>query len=184
MSSVYSLGMEVPQITLRPFGVSDADDLLSWCDDRVTRNLRWNRLASKEEALTFIKDICIPHPWRRSICLSNRSIGFVSIFPESGENNFKAYIGYGLGVEYWNKGVATEAVKLAVAQVFKDLNGLVRLQAHVFPDNFASQRVLEKAGFMKEGMLRSSEVIKGEIRDVVVYSFLSTDSLLVDIARE
>uniref|UniRef100_A0A7N0V912 N-acetyltransferase domain-containing protein n=1 Tax=Kalanchoe fedtschenkoi TaxID=63787 RepID=A0A7N0V912_KALFE len=160
-------------LTLRPFALSDADDLLSWCDDRVTRNLRWSPLSSKQEALTFIQDVCIPHPWRRSICLSDRSIGFVSIFQESGENQFKAYIGYGVGAEHWNKGVATQAVKTAVAQVFRDIPNLVRLQAHVFVGNTASERVLEKAGFTKEGVFRKYEVIKGEIKDLVVYSFLS-----------
>lgn len=78
--------------------------------------------------------------------------------------------------------MATQAVKLAVAQVFKVLNSLVRLQAHVFPDNSGSRRVLEKAGFT-EGLLRKSEVIKGEIQNVVVYSFLSTDCLPVDEAH-
>ncbi|CAM8897022.1 unnamed protein product [Rhodiola kirilowii] len=171
--------MESPplNITLRPFALSDADDLLSWCDDRVLRTIRWSPLASKDEALTFIKNVCIPHRWRRSICISDRSIGFVSIFQESGEDSFKAYIGYGLAAEYWNRGVATQAVKLAVAQVFKDIPDLVRLQAHVFVDNTASQRVLEKAGFTKEGLLRKYEVIKGEIKDLLLYSFLSTDFL-------
>ncbi|XWS39275.1 hypothetical protein CRYUN_Cryun18bG0037100 [Craigia yunnanensis] len=55
-------------------------------DDQVTRYLRWKTLVSKEEALTYIKDVCIPHPWRRSICIDDHSIG--------------ANFGYGIAVKY------------------------------------------------------------------------------------
>ncbi|GMN25328.1 hypothetical protein TIFTF001_000895 [Ficus carica] len=164
------------EITLRPFNLMDADNLLSYAgDDQVTRNLRWKTLTSKDEALTFIKDVCIPHPWRRSICINNRSIGFITVFPGSGDDRCKADIGYGVAPKYWGQGVATQAVKMALPQVFKDLPEVVRLQAFVFVENKASQRVVEKAGFQKEGLLRKYCYIKGVLRDLFVYSFLSTD---------
>ncbi|GKV40412.1 hypothetical protein SLEP1_g48064 [Rubroshorea leprosula] len=98
---------------------------------KVTRNLRWNTFTSKEEALAYIKDVCIPHPWRRSICIDDHFIGFVSIFPASGNDRCRADIGYGLAVNYWGHGIATEAVKIAVSQVFVDLLEVLRLQAYV-----------------------------------------------------
>ncbi|MED6120781.1 hypothetical protein PIB30_024215 [Stylosanthes scabra] len=147
--------LDLSKVSLRPFKLTDVDDFLLWAgDDQVTQNLRWKTCGSREEALAFIRDVCIPHPWRRSICLHDRSIGFVS---------------------YWGHGVATKAVKMAVAQVFKDLPHLMRLQAFTSPENKASQRVLEKAGFLKEGVLRKYTYIKGNIKDSVVFSFLSTD---------
>ncbi|GLT37201.1 hypothetical protein SLA2020_115330 [Shorea laevis] len=142
------MSIDLSSITLRPFRLSDVDDFLSWAgDDQVTRNLRWNTFTSKEEALTYIKDVCIPHPWRRSICIDDRSIGFVSIFPASSNDRCRADIGYGLAVKYWGHGIATEAVKIAVSQVFVDFPEVVRLQAYVNVENEASQKVLEKVGF-------------------------------------
>ncbi|KAL2485433.1 Acyl-CoA N-acyltransferases (NAT) superfamily protein [Abeliophyllum distichum] len=83
--------MDASRITLRKFRPTDADDLFSWAgDDRVTRNLRWKTLESKQEALTFIREVCMPHPWRRSICIDDRSVGFISVFPGSGEDRCRA----------------------------------------------------------------------------------------------
>ncbi|KAL5566944.1 hypothetical protein UlMin_030108 [Ulmus minor] len=165
------------EITLRPFNLTDVNDLMLFAgDDRVTQNLRWKTLTSIDEALTFIKDVCIPHPWRRSICINDRSIGFISVFPGSNEEDkYKAFIGYGVAPQYWGQGVATQALKIAVPQVFKDFPDLVRLEAEVFAENKGSQRVLEKVGFQQEGLLRKHSFIKGLLRDMYFFSFLSTD---------
>ncbi|KAF5739519.1 hypothetical protein HS088_TW12G00725 [Tripterygium wilfordii] len=168
--------IDLCSVNLRPFKLMDVDDFVLWAgDDRVTRNLRWKTITSKEEALTFIKDVCIPHPWRRSICYNDHSIGFVSIFPESGDDRYRAYSGYALAADYWGHGIATKAVEAAVSQVFEDLPEVVRLQAFVDIENKASQRVLEKVGFHQEGLLRKYSYIKGRLRDLYVYSFLATD---------
>ncbi|XLT00954.1 hypothetical protein HN51_050305 [Arachis hypogaea] len=105
----------------------------------------------------------------------DRSIGFVSVYPWSGDDRCKADIGYAVAADYWGQGIATKAVKMAVPQVFNDLSYLVRLQAFTSPENKASQRALEKAGFLKEGLLRKYTYFKGNIKDSVVFSFLSTD---------
>lgn len=172
------MAVDPSRISLRPFKLTDVDDFLLWAgDDQVTQNLRWKTCDSKEEALTFIRDVCIPHPWRRSICIDDRSIGFVSVFPWSGDERCKADIGYAIGVKYWGQGIATNAVKMAVTQVFKDLPHLLRLQAFTDVENKASQRVLEKVGFQKEGLLRKYAYIKGNLKDLVIYSLLSTDHI-------
>ena len=59
--------------------------------------------------------------------------------------------------------------------VLKDFPKIVRLEAFADVENIGSQRVLEKAGFKKEGLLRKNTFIKGSIVDVFIYSFLSTD---------
>ncbi|KAG4913985.1 hypothetical protein AAZX31_19G226900 [Glycine max] len=170
--------VDLSRISLRPFKMSDVDDFLIWAgDDQVTRNLRWKTCGSREEALAFIRDVCIPHPWRRSICLDDRSIGFVSVYPWSGDERCKADIGYAIGTNYWGQGIATKALMTAVPQVFKDFNELLRLQAFVDVENKASQRVLEKAGFLREGVLRKYTYLKGVVKDLVLYSFLSTDEI-------
>ncbi|PIN13030.1 hypothetical protein CDL12_14351 [Handroanthus impetiginosus] len=169
--------MDPSRITLRPFKLTDADDLLSWAgDDRVTKSGRWKSLTSKEEALTFIEQMCIHHPWRRSICIDDRSIGFLSVFPGSGDERHRADVGYAIAVEYWGQGITTAALKMGIPQVFDDFPQVLRLQAFTSVDNKASQRVLEKAGFTREGLLRKYICLKGSILDVVVFGLLSSDS--------
>ncbi|KAL5541542.1 hypothetical protein UlMin_009252 [Ulmus minor] len=171
--------MDSSRISLRPFKLSDVDDFLKWAsDERVTRYLRWNTITSKEEALTYIEKVAIPHPWRRTICLDGCSIGYVSIKPESGDNKCRAHVSYAVGVEYWGQGIVTMALRMAINLVFKEFEEVVRLEALVEVENKSSQRVLEKVGFFKEGLLRKYGFCKGEIRDMLIYSFLSSDKIL------
>lgn len=171
------MSVDLTRITLRPLKLSDVDDLTTWAgDDEVTLNTRMNPIKSKEEALTFIRDECIPHPWRRSICFDGRCIGIVSVTPCSGDERCKAALGYALSASFWGQGITTKVVNLTVSQVFSHFPDLLRLEALTDHRNKASQRVLEKAGFLREGLLRSYIIVKGILRDIVIYSYLSTNS--------
>jgi RimJ/RimL family protein N-acetyltransferase len=64
-----------------------------------------------------------------------------------------AEVGYWLAKPYWGKGIMTAVVRTACACMFVDF-GLRKLMAHVYPNNAASARVLEKNGFKLEGYLR------------------------------
>ncbi|KAM3378297.1 hypothetical protein BC332_21778 [Capsicum chinense] len=168
--------MDFSRITLRPYRSADVDDLLSWAsDDRVIRSIHFTKLTSKEDALTFIDKSTIP--WRRSICIDDRSIGIMVARPGSGDDRCRAEIGYALAVEYWGQGITPKAVKMAIPLILEEFPEIVRLQALSDAENKASHRVLEKAGFIKEGMFRKYFYFKGEIKDVVLYSFLSTDPI-------
>ncbi|EYU41470.1 hypothetical protein ABFS82_07G033400 [Erythranthe guttata] len=168
--------MDSTRISLRPFKLSDADDFLAWAsDDKVTRYLRWNTVTTIEEALIYVQKVAIPHPWRRSICLDDRSVGYISVRPESGDDRHRAHIGYAVGSDCWGLGIATAAVRLAIPSVFEKFPFIVRLEALVEEENIGSQRVLEKVGFVKECFLRKYCFNKGEVRDMLIYSFLSTD---------
>jgi RimJ/RimL family protein N-acetyltransferase len=83
-------------------------------------------------------------------------------------------IGYHLIPDERGKGYGTEAVQIMVDYLFltKDI---VRLQAITNAKNVASQRVLEKAGFRREGTLRKSGFIRGEWVDVYLYGILRED---------
>lgn len=106
--------MDSSRISLRPFKLTDVDDFLKWAsDDRVTRYLRWNTITSKEEALAYIDKVVIPHPWRWTICLDNRSIGY-SVKPESGDNRCRAHLSYAVGADNWGQGIVTMALKVAI----------------------------------------------------------------------
>ncbi|XP_027120777.1 uncharacterized protein [Coffea arabica] len=170
--------MEKSRISVRPFKLSDAEDFLTWAsDDQVTQYLRWNTIYTIEEALKYIQEVAIPHPWRRSICLDDRSIGYISIKPESGSDRHRAHVGYAISSEYWGQGIVTVALKIAISSAFKAFPFLVRLEALVEEENKGSQRVLEKVGFLKEGFLRKYGYNKGKIRDMIIYSFLVTDNI-------
>jgi RimJ/RimL family protein N-acetyltransferase len=80
-------------------------------------------------------------------------------------------IGYILVPSERRKGYGSEAVKIIVDYLFLSRE-LVRVQAITGVDNLASHRVLEKAGFTREGIIRKSAFIKGEWRDGCLYSIL------------
>lgn len=69
------------------------------------------------------------------------------------EPRHKAELGYWLAEPYWGRGIMTEAVRQVVRFGFSQMR-LVRICAKVFPWNRPSMRVLEKAGFKHEGILR------------------------------
>jgi RimJ/RimL family protein N-acetyltransferase len=69
------------------------------------------------------------------------------------------------------KGYCTEATELMVDYLFLSRNAM-RIQAHTDVRNEGSQKVLEKAGFKKEGVVRKSLFTRGEWRDFYLYSIL------------
>lgn len=84
-------------------------------------------------------------------------------------------IGYFLTESHWGKGIATEAVKILLEYLFKDVN-VNRIQAEVMPLNETSKKVLLKNGFIKEGTLRQATLWAGKgIVDLEIYSILKED---------
>ncbi|GKV07359.1 hypothetical protein SLEP1_g19150 [Rubroshorea leprosula] len=110
----------------------------------------WNAFTSRDEATGFLKEMIESHPWYRAICIRDLPIGSIYVMPGVGKDHRRGEIGYALNAKYWGKGIATEAVKMAVSCAFKELKCLSRVEGLVFAENRASQRVLEKAGFVKE----------------------------------
>ncbi|CAN6843018.1 unnamed protein product [Brassica oleracea var. botrytis] len=166
------------RISLRPMILSDVDDYMVWATDaKVARFCSWEPCTSREEAIKYITDSVLTHPWLRAICLEDdRPNGYILIMPV---DKIRKEIGYVTArsprhpTGYWGKGFATEAVRLVTAEVFKEMPEVERLEALVDVDNVGSQRVLEKVGFTREGVLmRNFIVMKGSIRDMVMFSFL------------
>lgn len=87
-----------------------------------------------------------------------------------------ADLGYSLGSAYKGHGYMTAGVRLALEYAFRSL-GLHRMQAGIIPHNIASQRVLEKCGFQKEGIARKLVKINGQWEDHQMYSLLVDDLL-------
>ncbi|MTH14599.1 GNAT family N-acetyltransferase [Flavobacterium sp. LC2016-01] len=94
-------------------------------------------------------------------------IGYYRLQPE----NYRAEIGYMLLPEFHGKGIIPEAVNRLITYGFKDLK-LHSIEAVIDPENFASEKVLQKCGFVKEAHFKESEFYEGRFLDKVIYSLL------------
>lgn len=87
-----------------------------------------------------------------------------------------AEVWYWLGENYWGRGIITAALRAITDIAFSDLS-LIRVEAMPFGRNTASIKVLEKAGYQREGIMRWSAVKEGIVLDKVLYSCTSADWL-------
>lgn len=94
-------------------------------------------------------------------------MGFYRIKPE----NFRAEIGYMILPQFNGKGYTTEAIKAIVTYGF-DVIRLHSIEGVIDPRNLASERVLQKNGFVKEAHLIENEFAMGKFWDTVIYSLL------------
>ncbi|MDM5189017.1 GNAT family protein [Bacillus sp. DX4.1] len=90
------------------------------------------------------------------------------------QNHKRAEIGYELDDTYWGKGYATEALQAILAYGFETLQ-FIRIAAVVYTENEASHKLLKKAGFTEEGLLRKHMVQNGVAHDTVIHSLLEED---------
>ncbi|UHS55849.1 GNAT family N-acetyltransferase [Agrobacterium vaccinii] len=81
-------------------------------------------------------------------------------------------IGYWMGEAYAGQGHMSAALKLVIPYIFNGLQ-LHRIEAACIPENFKSIRLLENAGFQREGLLREYLKINGEWRDHVMFSLIA-----------
>ena len=80
-------------------------------------------------------------------------------------------MGYAIAEPYWGRGLIAEAATALIRFVFTEY-AVERLQARVIAGNDASERVLAKLGFTREGVLRSSLFRRAEWHDLIMYSLL------------
>jgi ribosomal-protein-alanine N-acetyltransferase len=86
--------------------------------------------------------------------------------------HFRAEIGYMLLPEFNGKGIISEAVKEVVDYGFNVMK-LHSIEAIIDPENFGSEKVLQKNGFVKEAHLKENEFYDGRFLDTVIYSLLN-----------
>lgn len=95
-------------------------------------------------------------------------IGHYRIKPE----HYRAEVGYMILPEYHGKGITTEAVQCVVDYGFNTMQ-LHSIEGVIDPENEASERVLQKCGFVKEAHFKENEFYDGKFIDAVVYSKLN-----------
>jgi ribosomal-protein-alanine N-acetyltransferase len=86
----------------------------------------------------------------------------------------RAEIGYALRSDHWGRGLACEAVTLALDWGFRTL-GLHRIEADIDPRNAGSRKLLERLGFTSEGLLRERYFVGGETSDTELFGLLAQD---------
>jgi [ribosomal protein S5]-alanine N-acetyltransferase len=110
-----------------------------------------------------------PAPTHWIIEVEGAAAGCIGIDPGEGIYAKCARFGYWLGEPYWGRGIMSAAVRATADHIFETMD-LVRLEAPVFEWNPPSMRVLEKSGFVREGVMRNSVFKDGKIIDAVSYA--------------
>ena len=102
-----------------------------------------------------------------------RAIGVVSLTKINPHEN-TADLGFWIGKKYWGKGLASEAVKLALNIGFNQL-GLDKITAWTFEANAASRKVMEKCGFKFDGIVKSAYLKYNEMQNRLNYRILKNE---------
>lgn len=144
------------EVTLRPYRADDTDDLftlLTWPDvrARAVDHFDVDRAWFERRCLSAASRWLAGQRADLTIRVDDEFAGDIGLYNEAWSG--QAMIGYSLMPEFRGRGVATRAVRLLSAWAFEI--GVRRLVAGTATDNVASQRVLEKAGFVRESVQRS-----------------------------
>ena len=170
-----SLELDLGYAMLRELSLADAPSLAQHANDRLV----WVQLRDmfphpyrEEDAIEFIERIQMQNqPTAFALAVDGQVVGVIGLAVQTDINRLSAEIGYWVGTAHWGKGIATAAVR-ALTSWSMDQLGFVRLFATPFVHNIASCRVLEKAGYLREGLMRRSAIKDGQVLDQVLYAYI------------
>ena len=164
--------IQIGNYMIRSYEAGDVPSLVQYANNKKV----WLHLRDR-----------FPHPYRRSDALAwlryvqaqdpphdfaiagdMGVIGGIGLHLQSDVHRRSAEIGYWLGEPYWNRGITSQAVAAMTDFAFANFP-VVRLYAHVFEGNPASERVLQKAGYELEGRTCKSVYKDGKLLDQVIY---------------
>jgi len=154
--------------TLRLRNFTDADQarLAELCNNqKIWNNVRdsFPSPYTEENATEFILSCGKEDPQTTfAIEYNGALVGCIGLTIQKDVYRLSAEIGYWIGEPYWGLGIATKAVELMTAYGFETLK-MVRIYSAVFGFNKASQRVLEKSGYLLECIAQNAVVKNGQI---------------------
>ncbi|AZQ64923.1 N-acetyltransferase [Flammeovirga pectinis] len=170
--------VNVKKITLRKLEFSDCQRMIDLVNNKnITKNLldRFPIPFTFKHAHRFIENTKTSQSATVfGIEYKGEYVGNIELMHGQDVYRKGAIIGYFIGEEYWNKGIASAAVKMMVDYGFKYLD-FVKISALVFDKNIASQKVLEKAGFKVEGIFRKAVFKNEEYLNEIHYAVFSED---------
>lgn len=167
-------------VALRPWSAADVPaQLAAFSDAAFQRFSDWEPRTEADARRSLVEqeqarrrgeqvELAVVARDDRDVVLGGASLNGVDL------SQGRAAVGYWLAPEARGRGFATRSVRLLAGWAFEDL-GVVRLELTCGPDNRASQRVAERCGFTREGILPSHMPFKGGRRDTVVFSLLPDD---------
>lgn len=172
--------LETKRLLLRKITKEDANSILNYLsDEEVMKYYGLEPFKTKNDALDEIS-------WYQSIqnnktgirwgiTLKEQEVVIGSCgFHNSVSQHFRTEIGFELSKDQWGKGIAVEAVEAIISYGFEHMN-FQRIEALIEPPNLSSIRLVEKLGFIKEGLLRNYEFTCGKFDDLYMYSLLKED---------
>ena len=104
----------------------------------------------------------------RAIIVEGKIVGMISLEKKSDVYEKDAEISYVLMTEYWGKGITTQAVQKLCEEAFEKLD-ILRITGCVFGENEASKKVLTKAGFVLEGVMKQAVYKNDKVMDLYHY---------------
>lgn len=166
-------GLKLKSSIVRPWSPQDANSLQRYADNRkIWINLRdmFPHPYSPENANAFLGFVLKEDPNTTfAIATESEAIGCIGLRLGNDVHRKSAELGYWLGEPFWGRGIMTQAVQQFTGWAFETFD-LQRIFAEPFAGNTASIRVLEKAGFICEGRLRSNIFKDGKIMDSLLYA--------------
>ena len=165
------------EIKIRRWKIENKSELAEVLNNRnILNNLRDGvpYPYTENDAADFINAMLSADPDKTfafAITLDDKVIGSIGVFRQENIHYRTAELGYYIGEKYWGNGYMTEAVKQASGFVFEN-SDIIRIYAEPFAYNTGSCRVLEKAGFVYEGTLRSNAYKNGNIIDMKMYALV------------
>ena len=160
-------------VTLRSYRTEDADDLVAACTDPSV--LEWTRVPqhyTRDMALSWCENP--PEPsWVITVPTTEHADRYMGQIDLRVHTDNYVSLGYMSAPWARGRGLMTAAVRLVTDFAFD--RGAQRIEICVHPDNAASRKVAEKAGFTFEGIRRNGEVLRGDVRDLAVYSAIPAE---------
>ncbi|WP_206958025.1 GNAT family N-acetyltransferase [Trinickia acidisoli] len=172
--------LSTARLRLRPLCTEDAAPLFTmYSDTEFMRYWSFPAMTRFEQAVEYLTRRMqgaateTEIVWVVELAATHEVIGTCSLFNADATSKH-AEIGFGLLRPFWGHGYMSEAARAAIDCGF-DVLQLHRIEAEIDPRNTASARVLERLGFVREGLLRERWIIDGEISDGEIYGLLRTD---------
>lgn len=172
--------LETERLHLRRLVKEDVNEVFALRSDKeVMKYIPRPLVKTNEEALEHIAmiDEKIENNeginWAISLKSNQKLIGIIGHYRIKPEH-FRAEIGYMLLPEYHGKGIIVEAIKETLNYGFQVMK-LHSIEAIIDPENYASESVLQKSGFVKEAHLKENEYYEGRFLDTVIYSIINKD---------
>ncbi len=167
------------QLSIRPWTEADAPVIAEALNDAgVTDNLRDGLPTPYTEAdardyIAFAQTAG-EGAYAFAIAEDGVAVGSIQLTKQQNIHRRTAELGYYVVRRRWGAGICTEAVRQICRFAFENTD-VLRIFAEPFAENAASCRVLEKAGFQLEGVLRRNAVKNGQVRDMRLYSLVRED---------